>query len=169
MLTNLPWNSRISFSAVSATLSKRFVALLPSIAIVFAGATFHPAAFAQLPSQATSPAKSSTQPAARRHGGASIDNQVNGLAKTLNLDQEQQAAIKRILERRQQEMLRIMHSSSGPDGISRLQALQIGTANQIRSVLNDEQKEKYNVLAPHPPQTSSQPSVEDWMKATRPH
>jgi Spy/CpxP family protein refolding chaperone len=98
-----------------------------------------------------------------------VDDQVKGFAKNLDLNEEQQAAVKKILERRQQESVRIMRSGSGPDGVGRLQALQIGTVEQIRAVLTEEQKKKYNPLAPHPPQTSSQPSVEDWMKATKPH
>jgi hypothetical protein len=119
-------------------------------------------------SQDSEPARPA-HPAPRRDRKVNFDDQLKNLAKNLNLDQEQQAAIKRILERRQQEILRIMHNSLGPDGIGRLQALQIATAEQIRSVLNDEQKKKYNALAPHPPQTSPQPDLEDWMKATKPH
>ena len=116
-----------------------------------------------------------SRPAPPAHTGprhdrrVNLDDQVKGLARNLNLDQEQQAAIKKILEKRQQEILRIMHSSSGPDGIGHLQALQVGTAEQIRSVLNDEQKKKYNALAPHPQQTSPQPDLEDWIRATKPH
>jgi len=119
-------------------------------------------------SQTSEPA----QPAARathRHKRVIVDDQLKGLARNLELDEGQQAAIKRILERRQEESLRIMHDGSGPDGISRFRALQVMTVEQIRSVLNDEQKKKYNVLVEHPPQTSPQPSVEDWMKAAKPH
>jgi len=108
-------------------------------------------------------------PRAPRHRTrVTVDDQVKVFAKNLDLNEEQQAAVKKILERRQQESLRIMHSGSGPDGVGPLQALQIGTVEQIRAVLNDEQKKKYNPLAPRPPQASSQPSVEDWIKATTP-
>jgi len=109
------------------------------------------------------------QPMPRRNKRATVDDQVRALARNLNLDQRQQAEVKTVLERRQQEILRIMREGSGPDGIDRWRALQIETTEHIRSALNDEQKKKYSALAPRPPQTSAQPSVEDWMKATRPH
>jgi hypothetical protein len=98
-----------------------------------------------------------------------VDDQVKGLAKSLDLNQDQQEAVKKILERRQQESLLIMRNGSGPDAIDRFRALQAGTVEQIRAVLNDEQKKKYNPLAPRPPQASDQPSVQDWIKATTPH
>ena len=119
-------------------------------------------------SQDSEPARHA-QPTARHNGRVSIDPQLKGLTKNLNLGQEQQAVVRRILERRQQESLRIMRNSSGAEGISRFQALQIATVEQIRSVLTDEQKKKYIALAPHPPQTSPQHGLEDWMKATKPH
>jgi hypothetical protein len=98
-----------------------------------------------------------------------VDDQVRGLAKNLDLNQDQQETVKKILERRQQESVRLMRSGSGPDAIDRFRALQTGTVEQIRAVLNDEQKKKYNPLAPRPPQASDQPSVQDWIKATTPH
>ena len=109
------------------------------------------------------------QPVPRRHRRVTVDDQVKGLAKSLDLNQDQQEAVKKILERRQLESVHIMHSSSGPDAIDRFRALQTGTVEQIRAVLNDEQKKKYNPLAPRPPQASDQPSVQDWIKATTPH
>ncbi|HYL13136.1 MAG TPA: hypothetical protein VEV41_08875 [Terriglobales bacterium] len=78
--------------------------------------------------------------------------------------------MKKILEQLQQATLGIWRGSSGSDRISRFRALQVRTVAQIRAVLNDEQKEKYNPLWQRPPQqTSPQPSVEDWIKATTPH
>ena len=147
------------------------------LTLVAAGGVFLCTALAQSVPPSSAPALSQdseparpAQPVVRHHRGrVSLDDQVKGLAKNLDLSEAQQAAVKRILERRQQESLRIMRTSSGPDGIGRLQALQIRTVEQIRSVLNDEQKKKYNPLTPAPPQTSPQRSVEDWMKATTPH
>jgi hypothetical protein len=108
--------------------------------------------------------------APRRYRRLTIDDQVKGLAKNLDLNDTQQAAVKKILEQRQQATLRIWREDSGSDRISRIRALQLRTAEQIRAVLNDEQKKKYNPLGQRPPQqTSPQPSVEDWLKATTPH
>ncbi len=112
------------------------------------------------------------QPAQRsphRRTRVTVDDQVKVLAKNLELNQGQQEAVKKILERRQQESVHIMRSSTGPDAIDRFRALQSGTVEQIRAVLNDEQKKKYNPLAPRPPQASDQPTVQDWIKATTPH
>jgi hypothetical protein len=110
------------------------------------------------------------QQAPRRYTRLGIDDQVKGLARNLGLNDAQQSAVKKILEQRQQATLRIRRESSGSDRISRFRALQVRTAAQIRAVLNDEQKKKYNPLGQRPPQqTSPQPSVEDWIKATTAH
>jgi hypothetical protein len=101
----------------------------------------------------------------------SIDDRVRVFAKNLNLTEAQQAAVKKILEQRQQEGLRIRNDSSisGSIRIEQFRALQDNTVMRIRAVLNDEQKKKYDPLAvrkvPHAP---DQKSVEDWMKATNP-
>lgn len=115
-----------------------------------------------------------TTPSPERHAlhwyrTVSIDDQVKSLARNLDLNEAQQSAVKRILERRQQEILRIRQATAPSDRIDALRALQVHTAAQIRAVLNDEQKMKYNPLGQRPPETSSQRSVEDWMKATTPH
>jgi hypothetical protein len=93
------------------------------------------------------------------------------LARSLELNEAQQAAVKRILEQRQQETLRIRLDSSisGSTRIERFRALQDNTVERIRSVLNEEQKKKYDPLAvrrvaPAP----DQKSVEDWLKVTNP-
>jgi hypothetical protein len=99
----------------------------------------------------------------------SIDDQVKSFAKNLDLNEAQRSAVKRILEQRQQETLRIQRATTPIDRIDAFRALQIRTAAQIRAVLNDEQKTKYNPLGQRPPQTSPQRSVEDWMRATTPH
>jgi hypothetical protein len=99
----------------------------------------------------------------------SIDDQVKSLARNLDLNEAQQSAVKRILEQRQQETLRIRQATTPSDRIVALRALQVRTAAQIRAVLTDEQKMKYNPLGQRPPETSPQRSVEDWMKATTPH
>ncbi|MBZ5685904.1 MAG: hypothetical protein LAP86_12805 [Acidobacteriia bacterium] len=93
------------------------------------------------------------------------------LARSLELNEAQKVAVKKILEQRQQETLRIRLDSSisGGTRIERFRALQDHTVEQIRAVLNDEQKKKYDPLAvrrvgPAP----DQKSVEDWLKVTNP-
>jgi hypothetical protein len=93
------------------------------------------------------------------------------LAKSLDLNEAQQATVKRILVQRQQETMRIRLDSSisGATRIERFRALQDHTVERIRAVLNEEQKKKYDPLAvrrvtPAP----DQKSVEDWLKVTNP-
>ena len=97
-----------------------------------------------------------------------IDDQVKRLAESLDLSESQQSEVMKILEFRQVQTRRIRldGSLSGDERISRLRALQDSTVMSIRGVLNDEQKKKYDPLAVRQAQkSSSQPSVEDWMKA----
>jgi len=124
----------------------------------------NPPAFGQAAEPASAP-----QPARNAFRRVSIDDQVKGLAQSLNLNGEQQASVKKILEQQQRDSLHILRNSSATERIGSLRALQLRTAAQIRATLNDEQKEKYDPLGPRPSQrTSPQPSVEDWIKATTP-
>ena len=138
--------------------------LLPALGLAFLLSA--PALSQALAPEAASP----EQHAPHRYRKVTLDDQVKGLAKSLDLNEAQQAAVKRILEQRQQEILHITHAFSGSDRLSQLRALQVRTVEQIRTVLNDEQKKKYDPLGQRPPQqTSPQPSVEDWLKATTLH
>lgn len=101
----------------------------------------------------------------------SLEDRVKGLAISLNLSEEQQASVRKILEQRQQETLRIRHNTSisGSARIDQFRALQDDTVARIRAILNEEQKKKYDPLAvrrlePAPEQRS----VEDWIKVTTP-
>jgi len=101
----------------------------------------------------------------------SLDDQVKRFAETLDLNETQQSEVKKILERRQEQGSRIIRdpSPSGGDRVGKLHALNQSTVAQIRAVLTDQQKGKYNPLGQSGlPRTSPQPSVEDWLKASRP-
>ena len=100
-----------------------------------------------------------------------IDDRVRVLARSLDLNEAQRAAVKKILEQRRQETLRIRQdpSISGGARIDRFRALQDNTVERIRAVLNDEQKKKYDPLAVRRMQPAPQQrSVEDWLKVTTP-
>jgi hypothetical protein len=108
---------------------------------------------------------------AQRGHRPTLDDRVRVLARSLELNEAQQAAVKKILEQRQQETLRIRLDSSisGATRIERFRALQDNTVERIRALLNEEQKKKYDPLAvrriaPAP----DQKSVEDWLKVTNP-
>jgi hypothetical protein len=100
----------------------------------------------------------------------SIDDQVKQLAKNLDLSETQQSEMKRILQQRQEQVRRLRSnpSFSGAERVDKFRSLQEGTATQIRAVLNEEQKKKYD-----PPRqretsgTSPKASLEDWLKATK--
>ncbi len=102
---------------------------------------------------------------------SNLDVQVNKFAGSLGLSEAQRSEFKRILEWRQQQILRLRSdgSISGGERIDRFRALQDKTVEKIRAILNEEQRKKYNPLAPRNLPPSPQTSVEDWMKATTPH
>jgi len=105
------------------------------------------------------------------HGRPSLDERVKQFGKNFDLNEAQQAAVKKILEQRQEETLRIRldPSLTGSARIERFRALQDATIARIRAVLNEEQRKKYNPLATREiPQAPGQRSVEDWLKLTSP-
>jgi Spy/CpxP family protein refolding chaperone len=124
-----------------------------------------------MPALSQAPASSPERPTERRHTRPSMDDRVRRLAQALDLDEAQRAAVKKILEQRQQQTLRIRHdpSISGSARISHFRALQDSTVERIRAVLNEEQRKKYDPLAVRRTEPApEQRSVEDWLKATTP-
>lgn len=116
-------------------------------------------------------APSRPAPSHPAHVRATLDDRVRVFAKQLDLNDQQQAAVKRILEQRQRDTLRIRQdpSLSGEERIARFRGLQDQTVQRIRAVLTDEQKKKYDPLAVRRIQPSpDQRSVEDWLKDTTP-
>jgi hypothetical protein len=103
-------------------------------------------------------------PPARMRGN--LDQRVARLTQALQLSEPQQSAVRGILEQRKEQFWRIRHDPSlpGSERIERVRALQQATAEQIRGVLNDEQKKKYDPLAVRrlEPARGQRP-VEDWL------
>ena len=121
--------------------------------------------------QATGPA-SPLRDTPRHQTRPSIDGRVRVLAKALDLSEAQQSAVRKILEQRQQQAWRIRGdpSSSGRARIDKFRVLQDNTVSQIRAVLNEEQRAKYDPFAARRLQPATQQrSVEDWLEATTPH
>jgi len=100
----------------------------------------------------------------------SLDERVKRFASALDLDEAQQSAVKGILQRRYEKVSMIVsnRSISGSDRISMLRALGESTITQIRSVLNDEQKKKYDPLGYRAEKQAPEMSVDDWLKVTTP-
>ena len=113
---------------------------------------------------------STTAPAARRQTAYrrnTLDARVKQLAKSLDLDQQQQAGVKTVLERQQLQARQIQFDPkiSGEERIGRFRALQDDTVLRIRALLNDEQKKKYDPLAHEKQEAgSSDKYVDQWMK-----
>ena len=99
-----------------------------------------------------------------------LDEKVSRFAKNFDLSEEQQSAVRQILEQQQQEILRIRRDPLliGSAGIDSVRALQETTVARIRSILNEEQRKKYDPLAPRRIPQTFQPAVEDWLKAATP-
>lgn len=117
------------------------------------------------------------EPPPQRHGSVrykrqTLDDKIAVLSKNLELTEVQRASVKKILERRQEETLRIRDADvPGNVRIDQFRFLQERTITQIRAILTDEQKKKYDPLISRtrPAASTPQRSVEDWIKATTPH
>jgi Spy/CpxP family protein refolding chaperone len=107
----------------------------------------------------------------QRYRTSTIDSRVSLLAKGLDLTEAQQSAVKKILEERRQQSLRIRQNASisGGDRIEQFRILQQSTVARIRAVLNEEQRKKYDPFASQKIQQTPERSVEDWLKLTTPH
>jgi protein CpxP len=158
----------VSRIAVLPTCDERLLGLRRAL-LLAAGLMLLSASASQLIAQEAPP----SPPAPSHHARVrtTLDDRVKVFAKQLDLSDQQQTAVKRILEQRQRDTLRIRQdaSLSGEERIARFRALQDQTAERIRAVLTEEQKKKYDPLAVRRIQPSpDQRSVEDWLKATTP-
>jgi len=93
------------------------------------------------------------------------------LAQRLDLDAKQRAQVRRLLAVRQAEIRRVWTNPAiaGSDRVGAVKAINDKTMAQIRALLTEEQKTKY--FQPRPagsPAREPQPSMEDWLDATRP-
>jgi len=105
------------------------------------------------------------------HRQVTLEDRVKVLAHHLNLDQAQQEAVLKILQARKEETLRIRRdtSISGSARIEQFRTLQDNTVLQVRAVLNEEQKKKYDPLAVRKLEPATdQKTVEDWLELTTP-
>jgi len=99
-----------------------------------------------------------------------IEGRVKILSKGLGLDPKQQAELRKVLEGQRDQVQRIWNdpSLSGPYRVSATQAISERTADQIRALLNEEQRKKYNPpRQPHDAAASSEAGVEYWMNLSR--
>lgn len=124
------------------------------------------------------PAESMPSPAvasresARTASAGTLDGRVSALSKALDLDTRQRAELRKILENQREAVRTIWSDRSLLDAerVPATRAVEDRTADQIRAILTEEQKKKYNPPkpAPAPAPRSAPPDVAAWMEAARP-
>lgn len=119
-----------------------------------------------VPAHAAEPAHA---PRSHAHHTAAntLDNRLQLMAKELDLDASQQATLKRILLTQRAEVDKVWNDPSVPASVrvATTQAVSEQTAERIRAILNDEQREKY--LKEHRrdvPVGTPGGDVQKWMK-----
>ena len=120
----------------------------------------------------TAPSTNAPTPAPQvQHGyrRVTLDDRVKQLAKALDLSDAQQVGVKRVLEHQQAEIAKLRTDQTpGTDVTGRVRFILQNTAEQIRALLNDDQKKKYTFGTVKSPPPESNVSVEDWLKMTQP-
>jgi hypothetical protein len=130
-----------------------------------------------LPVQAVSDLQSQPGTVGQSYGlrhphGNSLEDRVRVLSKALDLDATQQSALRKVLEGQRDQVRRVWDDSSVPAvyRVSATQGISDKTGDQIRALLNVEQRKKYNApRVPHEAMEGSAPrSVESWMDSAQP-
>jgi hypothetical protein len=117
----------------------------------------------------TAAAPSSTKPAPRPPGrvraGGSLQHRVDVLSKALRLDARQRTLLLTILESQRQAVIKIWSDPAllPAERTPATRALQERTADQIRAILSEQQRKRYNPPKPEGAEPPS-PNVADWMR-----
>jgi uncharacterized membrane protein len=121
----------------------------------------------------SAPATARTHRAPRHVTGARLEGRVGMLSRGLDLDPAQRAELRKVLEDEREQIQRVWNdpSRSGADRVGATKAIGERTGDRIRSLLNEEQRKKYN--PPRPPREPVASSddgqgVEYWMRLSRP-
>jgi hypothetical protein len=101
-----------------------------------------------------------------------LEDRVQLMTRELGLDALQQAALKNILLEQRAEVMSVWDNTSAPAAvrISATQAISEKTADRIRAMLTDAQREKYSKSRPHEAPVGAPGSdLQKWMTATQGH
>jgi hypothetical protein len=85
---------------------------------------------------------------------------------------KQQAQLRKLLEAQREQVIKVWADTTlaAANRVAATRAISEGTADQIRAMLNEEQKRKYNLAKP--PRDAAdgpaRPDVEYWMNPTKP-
>jgi hypothetical protein len=119
---------------------------------------------------ADAPTEDATKQRAAQHTAAgTLDRRVEVFSKALELDARQQAELRMILLHQREAVRKIWSDGTllPAERAPATRAVADRTADQIRAILSDEQKKRYN--PPKPPASGSgPPDVSAWMEAKRP-
>ena len=87
-------------------------------------------------------------PGGGHRGMPSVDDQVKRLSTELQLTDEQKTQVKTILQDQRDQMKKVMQDSSGSreDNWSKMRDIHQKSSAQIRGLLTDEQKTRYDKL-----------------------
>lgn len=108
--------------------------------------------------------------ATKRAAGAELDERVEVFVKALALDAAQRSQLRSILLGQREAVRRIWSdpSLSPVERVPATRAASERTGDEIRAILNDEQRKKYNSPVPAAaPGTGDERSVEQWLDGTR--
>jgi hypothetical protein len=111
-----------------------------------------------------------THQATKRAPGAGVDDRVKVFAKALDLDAAQQSQLRKILLGQRDAVRRVWtdKSLSPAERAPATRAASERTGDEIRAILNDEQRKKYNSASPAAaPDKGDERRVEQWLDATR--
>ncbi|MEP6883301.1 MAG: hypothetical protein ABJC66_01000 [Gammaproteobacteria bacterium] len=91
------------------------------------------------------------------------------LTKALDLDAQQQVELQRIFVGQREAVRKIWRDPAllPAERVPATRAVEDRTADQIRAILNDEQKKKYNPPKPAAAPDKKPPDISAWMDATR--
>jgi len=104
--------------------------------------------------------------APRKHKAHGLADRVTVLSKALELDAGQQLELRKILQRQREQVMKVWSDTSVAPAhrVVATQAIGDKTTDQIRALLNDEQKKRYNPPRQAHEAAGSSTSVEDWLK-----
>jgi hypothetical protein len=108
--------------------------------------------------------------ATKRAPGAGVDDRVKVFAKALDLDAAQQSQLRKILLGQRDAVRRVWSdkSLSPAERVPATRAASERTGDEVRTILNGEQRKKYNSAATAAaPDKGDERSVEQWLDATR--
>ncbi len=110
---------------------------------------------------------SEPQPAHTTAAGT-LDHRVAALTKALALDARQQAELQQIFTNQRAAVMKIWRDPAllAAERAPATRAVEERTADQIRSILSDEQKKRYNPPKPQIP-APEPPDVAAWMETAR--